>query len=172
MLKPLVFVIGTSRPDGNTHKLLHHVNQKHNAPIIDLCQRRISYFDYEHRNSGDDFIPTIEEILHYRTIGLVSPLYWYTVSAQMKTFIDRWSDLLSIRKDLGQALKGKNTFLIATGSEEDMLPLGMEETIRLSSMYMEMVFRGSFYAKVETDHQFLPQDLKRATQFVDTMFEL
>ena len=35
------------------------------AKIIDLKSKNISYFDYEHKNMDDDFIPTMLEILEY-----------------------------------------------------------------------------------------------------------
>ncbi|MCI5065774.1 NAD(P)H-dependent oxidoreductase [bacterium] len=105
--KQLIFLIASSRRSGDTWSLLEQMNAVYQFPVIDISVLDISYFDYEHRNIDDDFITTIETILQYQIIGFVSPVYWYTVSAQMKTFIDRMSDLLSERKDLGRALAGK-----------------------------------------------------------------
>ena len=129
----LAFVIGTSRADGNTRRLLDHVNSDFDAPIVDLATLNISCFDYNAQNLNDDFIPTIESLLPLSTIGFVSPMYWYTVSAQLKIFIYRFSDVLGPRKDLGRQLRGKNTFLLATGNTEEQITLGMEEVIRRSS---------------------------------------
>jgi multimeric flavodoxin WrbA len=80
-------VIGTSRHDGNTWKILRAANEHLQLPVFDLSALRISYFDYTYTNLGDGFIPTIEKLLEHETIGLVSPVYWYSVSAQIKTFI-------------------------------------------------------------------------------------
>jgi len=49
----------------------------------------------------------MEELVHAPSWILATPLYWYSVSAQAKTFLDRLSDLLVFRKDLGQALRGR-----------------------------------------------------------------
>jgi multimeric flavodoxin WrbA len=111
-------VIGTSRPDGNTWRVLRGANEGVKLPILDLACMRISYFDYRHATQGDDFITIVEKLLQFDTIGLVTPVYWYSVSAQMKTFIDRLSDLLGPRKDLGRHLRGKRLFLMATGSSK------------------------------------------------------
>ena len=167
MDKRIVYLVASSRLDGNTWALLEHMNSLHQFKAIDLGARHISYFDYSHKNIDDEFIGTVEELLEFDTIGFVSPVYWYTVSAQMKTFIDRISDLLSERKDLGRALAGKNTFLIATGGTDDSLPQGMEDTIKLTSQYMDMKFLGSFYAKATGTREFLDGSLEDANKFLD-----
>lgn len=172
MSSSVVFIIGTSRKEGNTWQLLNHVNRAHQARVIDLSELNISYYDYDHKNIDDDFIGVVEEIQQYKTIGFVSPVYWYSVSAQMKAFIDRFSDLLTKRKDLGRALAGKNTFLLATGGTDEDLPKGMEDTIRLTSNYMDMEFLGSSYVLVKEDFEFSDTDLQNTQKFVDSMSEI
>ncbi|MBN8549879.1 MAG: NAD(P)H-dependent oxidoreductase [Deltaproteobacteria bacterium] len=166
MANDLAFVIGTSRADGNTRRVLDHVNLQFKAPIFDLAALDISCFDYEARNLTDDFIPTIESLQAFSTIGFVSPMYWYTVSAQMKTFIDRLSDLLGPRKDLGRKLRGKNTFLLATGNTEKQITPGMEEVIKRTSDYMGMSYRGAYYAHIKVDLAPDSGTLRDATEFV------
>lgn len=169
MKNKTIMLIGSSRRDGNTWSLIEHINSLYEFDTIDLTALNITYYDYQHANIGDDFIRTIEKVLRYDTIGFVSPVYWYTVSAQMKTFIDRISDLLSERKDLGRALAGKNTFLIATGATDEALPQGMEDVIKLTSKYIDMNFQGSFYAKVLRDGQFSDGTLKAALNFINDL---
>ena len=144
----------------------------HQFKVVDISELNLSYFDYDHGNIDDDFIPTIEKILEYRTIGFVSPVYWHTISAQMKTFIDRISDLLSKRKDLGRALARKRTFLLASGSTDDELPQGMEDTIKLTSDYMDMEYLGSFYAKVVGEREYDQDTLERAESFLNKLIEI
>jgi RimJ/RimL family protein N-acetyltransferase len=103
-------------------------------------------FDYKHQNANDDFIPLMEELVTYDTIVLASPVYWYAVSSYMKTFLDRWSDLLTIRKDLAQKLERKRLFLIASFAAD--APLGcvsFENPIRQSCQYMNINYGGCFY---------------------------
>ncbi len=146
--------------------LLDHLNVGFEFPLIDLSEKNISYFDYEARNADDDFLPVIEQVLEFEKIGFVSPLYWYTVSAQMKTFIDRLSDLLFFRKDLGRALAGKKTFLIASGNTDEVLPTSMSDVIRLSSQYMDMKYLGDFYSKAMKDGVFKEKSLSEGQQFL------
>lgn len=53
----------------------------------------------------------------YNPIILATPVYWYSMSALMKTFIDRWGDLLDIRKDIGRRLTNKELYIITSFGE-------------------------------------------------------
>ncbi|MCB0354976.1 MAG: NAD(P)H-dependent oxidoreductase [Bdellovibrionales bacterium] len=167
----LAFILGTSRSDGNTRRLLNYVNREMNASVVDLATLNISYFDYEGKNLDDDFIPTIESLQDYSMLGFVSPMYWYTVSAQLKIFVDRLSDLLGPRKDLGRKLRGKSTFLIATGNTETEITSGMEEVIAKTSEYLGMNYQGAFYGHVREDLILEPQMLKDAAGFMSRILE-
>jgi len=108
-LKNTVIILGSSRSDGDTAQVCHKLKDQIDCDIIDLKEYEISYYDYQHKNKSDDFIPIIRRILtEYQTIILATPVYWYTMSGIMKVFIDRFSDLLTIEKDLGRKLRGKN----------------------------------------------------------------
>ncbi len=167
-----ILVVGTSRSDGNTWGVLAGANQSTNFPTVDLAKLNISYFDYNARNLDDDFIPTIRKILSYGAIGLVSPVYWYTVSAQMKTFLDRFSDLLGPHKELGRQLRGKRLFLLATGNTEESMPISMDETIRLTAKYLGMDYVGSHYIRVVEDSVFDPESISRARDFLKSQIRI
>jgi multimeric flavodoxin WrbA len=149
MTKP-IFILGSSRSFGNTRNVLMDVSGKADIPMIDLLTKRISFFDYNHHNQRDDFIPLVESLLAYDTIVLATPVYWYSMSAIMKIFIDRISDLITIRKDLGRQLNGKNLFVIA--SYGTSVPRGFEETFAQTCVYMKMHYLGTsfFHSKPDT----------------------
>lgn len=161
-------VIGTSRPDGNTWRVLRGANEGLSLPIVDLASLNISHFDYDHANLGDDFTPTIEKLLEFDTIGLVTPVYWYSVSAQMKTFIDRLSDLLGPRKDPGRQLRGKRIFLMATGSTEGSIPDCMEQMLRLTADYLGMTYEGAHYSYIEEDLAIGAEIVSQARGFLES----
>lgn len=167
MTHTTALVIGTSRPDGNTWRVLRAANAKLALPVFDLATLRFSAFDYNFRNLDDDFIPTIEKLVEYDTIGLVSPVYWYSVSAQMKIFIDRFSDLLGPRKDLGRRLRGKRLFLMANGSTDQLIPQSMEQMVKLTSEYLGMRYIGSHYSLIPNDTAISSELLKPATLFLE-----
>ena len=161
-------VIGTSRHDGNTWRVLRGANERLQLPVFDLASLHISYFDYNSDNLKDDFIPTKEKLVTFEPNGLVSPMYWYSVSAQMKTFIDRLSDPLGPRKHLGRQLKGKRLFLMATGSTEEVLPDCMTQMIRLTANYMGMRYEGAHYSRILEDLSVTPEVIKQARNFLES----
>lgn len=119
-----VIILGSSRSSGDTEKVVLKIQERIDCDIIDLNEYAISYYDYEHMNRNDDFLPLMKDIIEkYQTIIFATPVYWYTMSGIMKVFFDRISDLLTIEKDLGRALRGKNfaaiSCCIGSGVEEE-----------------------------------------------------
>jgi aminoglycoside 6'-N-acetyltransferase len=163
-----IIIVGSSCQDGGVFKAAKLVIQDQNVPIIDLNKFNVSYYDYEHRNEKDDFLPLAELMIKHNPILLATPVYWYTMSAQMKTFIDRWSDLLELRKDIGRRLAGKDLYLIASYAGE--LPRAFEEPFAQMSQYLEMNYLGCFYYYSGEDPQRLAKNASLADQFSQKIF--
>lgn len=88
--------------------------------MIDLNDYHFSYFDYEHRNRDDDFIPLMRKITDdYDVFIFATPVYWYSMSGIMKVFFDRLSDLLSIEKDIGRRLRMKSMAVVSCSESQD-----------------------------------------------------
>ena len=66
------------------------------------------------------------------------------MSAQLKMFFDRLSDLITIRKDLGRLLRGKSVAVVASGTDETM-PDGFEVPFHRTCEYLGMTYVGAFY---------------------------
>jgi multimeric flavodoxin WrbA len=115
-----IAVIGSSRRNGNTGKLIDIIAKELNIEVIDLSLKDISPFDYEHKNFDDDFLPLMDHILLHDNIIFVSPVYWFSMSAQMKIFVDRMSDFLSLEelKNTGRKLRGKIGYVVSTSISE------------------------------------------------------
>ncbi len=138
---PLV-ILGSSKSDGNTRKAVDLVIAGHPVEVVDLSKLNISYYDYDNANVGDDFIPLAEKMLRHDPLILATPVYWYSMSGIMKTFVDRWTDLITVRKDIGRKLKGKKIFLISTFAGE--FPAAFEDPFRLTSGYLDMDYAGCY----------------------------
>jgi hypothetical protein len=90
----------------------------------------------------------------------------------MKTFLDRFSDLLGPHKELGRQLRGKRLFLLATGNTEESMPISMDETIRLTAQYLGMEYVGSHYIRVVEDLVFDPESISRARDFLKSQIRI
>lgn len=113
--------------------------------LVDLLNFKIHPYNYDQsKNSHDDFKTIVKKMLEAENIIFATPVYWYAMSGTLKNFFDRFSDLL--RTPEGRALKGKKTYLIATGSDPE-LPPGFETPFRLTSEYFEMDYQRAFYLK-------------------------
>jgi multimeric flavodoxin WrbA len=140
-----VVVLGSSRSNGNTSQLSQYISERLDAEFIDLNQFSISAFDYEHRNIGDDFARLIESLVQYPHIIFATPVYWYSMSSQMKVFFDRFTDLLTVHKDLGRSLRGIKCSVISTGTDEK-LPACFLDQFKLTFEYLGLDFVGCHYS--------------------------
>jgi len=121
-MKKTIAIIGSSRRNGNTGKLIDRIALDLNIEVIDLLAKDISAFDYEHNNIDDDFLPLMDHLLKHDNIIFASPVYWFAMSAQMKVFIDRLSDFLSVKalKDKGRGLKEKTGYIVSTSISKEI----------------------------------------------------
>jgi multimeric flavodoxin WrbA len=145
-----VIIVGSSRSDGNTSKIVSKISNQINADLIDLREYTISYYDYENKNSEDDFLSLMKSIIEkYDTLIFATPVYWYTMSGIMKVFFDRFSDLIRIEKELGRKLRGKNMFVISN-SDDDTLDYDFYLPFRLSANYLGITYLGEKHLSYET----------------------
>jgi hypothetical protein len=142
MARPLV-LLGSSRGDGETMRAVN-IAFEGRADCLNLQDYNIGLYDYENANRGDDFLKVIDIVLQRETIVFATPVYWFAMSALLKTFIDRLTDLISIEKKRGRALAGKSAWLISTGTEEG-LPDGFEVPFARTCEYFAVAYRGSAY---------------------------
>ncbi|MEO9804528.1 MAG: NAD(P)H-dependent oxidoreductase [Reichenbachiella sp.] len=147
--KSILSVMGSSRSDGHTKLVTEYFSNMNGGEILDLNSQNISYYDYEHQNRDDDFLNLIRSfVANNDVLVLVTPIYWYTMSAQMKTFLDRISDLLTIEKDLGRQLRGKSMALISQ-TEGDHVNSWFAEPFSLTAKYLGMEFKGHAHVSIE-----------------------
>ena len=138
-------ILGSARGDSNTLAAVRKLSPVMDYELIDLRERRIAYYNYAHPgDNSDDFLGIVRKMLDSETIIFATPVYWYAMSGVMKVFFDRFSELLSTHKPLGKALKGRQTYLIATGSDLD-LPPGFEIPFKLTSEYFKMTYVKALY---------------------------
>ena len=145
MEKKAVAIIGSSRSHGNTRAFLDFLIGDLDISVIDINDLKISPYDYQHQNQNDDFLPLMKKLINdYETFIFATPVYWYTYSCQMKMFLDRFSDFLTLEKNLGRQLRSKNTLLVTTGASSEA-PKCLIETFRLTFSYLGLNILGELY---------------------------
>lgn len=145
-MKKTVIIQASSKSNGNTNRVINYLNSNNSFDVIDLKTKNIGVFEYDFSNANDDFIPVMEEVINnYDTIVFATPVYWYTMSATLKIFFDRLSDLLKYKKDLGRLLRGKNMAMISNSGQND-LKNGFEMPFIESANYLGMNYLGSTHS--------------------------
>ena len=116
-----VIIIGSSRKNGETKKVVEELIRISNWDLIDLTDFKISHFDYEHLNQDDDFIYLLKRITeNYDVLIFATPVYWYSMSGIMKVFFDRITDLLRIEKEIGRKLRNKYMAVISCSNGDNL----------------------------------------------------
>jgi len=120
----IIAIVGSPRPKGNTNYLVDRALEaaaELGAQVkkIDLSKYKInpclghddsSTFESCTQRVGTNWI--IEEFLNADGVILATPIYWYNVSAQMKTFIDR--NHFPYKHDLKYKAKTVGLIVVAT----------------------------------------------------------
>jgi len=130
--------------NNSTDIILKELFKNYSTDYIYLRDLDISYYDSENKNIDDDFISVAEKMSKSNIIIFATPVYWYTMSASMKTLFDRFTDLITIRKDLGRMLEGKKCYIVASGFAEET-PEHFETPFKLTMEYFQMKYKGCFY---------------------------
>jgi multimeric flavodoxin WrbA len=142
-MKPLV-ILGSARSDGETRRAVDIAFPGHSAQLVTLPDFAIGGYSYDHFNADDAFGAISDAMVAAQKIVFATPVYWYAMSAPMKIFFDRLSDLTENRRTQGKALAGKFVWLIATGTDVD-LPQGFEIPFARTADYFGMTYCGAAY---------------------------
>ena len=82
----------------------------------------------------DDMTPIYKDIRECNTIAIISPVYWWQVSAQAKLFIDR---LYSLERE---ELEGKKLIVVVNGAEKtgDKEYSTLNDAFKMMADYLKM----------------------------------
>ncbi|HEU4451532.1 MAG TPA: NAD(P)H-dependent oxidoreductase [Longimicrobium sp.] len=168
-MSTVIAILGSSRSHGNTRLVLDAVLADRSVERIDLAEHRIAPYDYGHGNAGDGFLPLAEAMVRADVIVFATPVYWYSMSAQLKAFIDRMTDMTRYRKELGRAMAGKTVYLVASSTTPE-LPPGFEVPFQLTCDYFGMRWGGAFHGYFEADRVLSPEVARQAAGFGARVF--
>ncbi len=140
-----IIINGSSKPKGNTFKMVERLKEQLEADVLDLTTKNIQAFDYTFENQNDDFNQTMHHLLdHYDNIIFATPVYWYTMSGLLKNFIDRFTDGLLHDKALGRKFENKSMAALACGSSKEPIE-GFFIPFQKTAVYLKMNYLGDVH---------------------------
>ncbi|MBZ3907289.1 flavodoxin family protein [Streptomyces griseiscabiei] len=154
MTRRFLFVLGSSRPDGNSEMLARAAAEQLPGDVerrwLDLAEHRLPDFedlrhDSDHvRPEGDSRAVLLDATLAATDLVIVSPLYWYSVSAHVKRYLDHWSGWLRTPGlDFKQTMAGRTLWgVTALAHEEEEVAEPLVGTLNNSAAYLGMRFGG------------------------------
>lgn len=154
MTRRFLFVLGSSRSDGNTELLARRAAEQLPEDVeqqwIDLAAHPLPDFE-DLRHDSDHARPTqgnpallFDATLAATDIVIVSPLYWYSVSAHVKRYLDCWSGWLRTPgADFKATMAGRTLWgVTALAHKEQEVADPLVGTLNNSAAYMKMRFGG------------------------------
>ncbi|MFD5568236.1 flavodoxin family protein [Streptomyces cadmiisoli] len=154
MNRRFLFVLGSSRSEGNTELLAREAAEQLPADVeqrwIDLAEHPLPDFE-DLRHDSDHVRPTdgstallLDATLAATDIVIASPLYWYSLSAHTKRYLDHWSGWLRTPGiDFKATLAGRTLWgVTALAHEESEVADPLIGTLNHSAAYMGMRFGG------------------------------
>jgi multimeric flavodoxin WrbA len=167
MILRTAIIVASARKTGHTHHIVDVLHRQSKWPVYDLLDYTIHYFDYDNAHQDDDFMPLIRELLgHYDAFVFATPVYWYTMSAPMKTFFDRITDLLLFDKPLGRQLRGKAMGVLSCANDAGIIA-GFDQPFAASADYLGMTYKGHIHTWLE--NQSPPAVVRQSiTTFIQT----
>ncbi|MGW0392661.1 flavodoxin family protein [Streptomyces sp. NPDC003042] len=178
--RSFLFVLGSSRPDGNTEILARAAAEQLPADVpqrwVDLAQLPLPDFqdgrhDSDTWRAGENEEALLRATLEATDIVIASPLYWYTVSAQTKRYLDYWSGWLSLAdSDFKGRMAGRTLWGVTVMAEEDEgVADALVTTLNHTAAYLGMRFGGVLLGNGSRPGQV--RDDERAALRAKTFFE-
>jgi NAD(P)H-dependent FMN reductase len=160
----LAYCAAHSLPDSTRQQWLHLLDNPL-PPFVDL------------RHNGSYALPTgnarvlFDATLKATDLVLVVPLYWYSLPATAKQYLDYWSAWLRTPAlNFREQMRGKTLWLIAVSSGEQSETEPLVATFLLTAEYMQMHWGGLLYGTGSrpNDIQDDAQAQQRAKSFFQT----
>ncbi|MEU0218434.1 NAD(P)H-dependent oxidoreductase [Streptomyces sp. NPDC006265] len=181
MTRRFLFVLGSARAEGNSELLARRAAEQLPPDVeqewIDLTELPVPDFE-DLRHDSDHVRPTegdvarlLEATLAATDIVIVSPLYWYSVSAQTKRYLDYWSGWLRTPGlDFKATLDGRTLWgVTALAHTQEVVADPLVGTLHNSAAYMGMRFGGVLLGNGSKPGDVLTDDaaLTRAKTFFE-----
>lgn len=150
-----VFLLASARRDGNTEQLARAAAEALPADVqqtwLRLMDLPLPPFE-DIRHSAGIYPPPqgndktlLDATLAASDLVFVAPLYWYSVPASAKQYLDYWSGWLRVEGlDFKNRMRGKKMWCVSVISSDERHEADpLIECLRLSAEYMQMTWCGT-----------------------------
>ncbi|MGW1889295.1 flavodoxin family protein [Streptomyces sp. NPDC002004] len=154
MARTFLFLLGSSRTESNTEMLARKAAEQLPGDVeqrwLRLADHPLPEFedlrhDSDHRRPVDGHAALLlDATLDATDIVVASPLYWYSVSAPTKRYLDHWSGWLRV-PEIGfkATLAGRRLWgVTALAHQEEEVAAPLIGTLHHTAAYMGMRFGG------------------------------
>ncbi|MFD9909760.1 flavodoxin family protein [Streptomyces sp. NPDC059063] len=158
MTRKFLFVLGSARSDGNTELLARKAAEQlpadveqrwlhladHPLPDFDDLRHDKVYARARPLPEGTNEALLLDATLDATDIVIASPLYWYSVSATVKRYLDFWDAWLEVPGlDFKEKMKDRTLWgVTALAHPEEEAADHLIGTLRFSAAYFPMRFGG------------------------------
>jgi len=178
--REFVFILGSARHGGNTEHLARYAARSLPDSIkqtwIHLLDQGLPLFeDIRHHETRTYSIASegekalLDATLAATDLVIASPVYWYSISAATKLYLDHWSGWMRLEGvDFKARMESKSLWAISALSDEDWSGAQpLIDTLRLSAEYMKMNWGGALlgYGNRPGDIMNDAASLERAEKF-------
>ena len=164
-----LFLLGSTRRLGNSEQLAycaaHHLPPQASQQWLHLLDYPLPIFE-DLRHHGVYQAPAgnakvlLEATLNATDLVLVAPLYWYSLPAPAKHYLDYWSAWLRTPTiDFRAQMQGKRLWVITVSSGPRHEAQPMEDALIMSAAYLQMDWSGMLFGTGSR-----PNDIQHDTQ--------
>ncbi len=175
----ITVLFGGSRDYGNTAALVKEALNGYDYEWINLTKLKFNPVrDVRHQHEtildyNDDYQEVIDKVLQSDEVIFASPVYWYSVSATLKSFIDHWSETLQDPRyvDFKEKMARINFRLIIVGGDSPRIKaLPCVQQIEYSLQYLGAHLQDYLIGYAERlgdirDDSYAMKEAKRWNQF-------
>jgi NAD(P)H-dependent FMN reductase len=154
--RSFLFLLSSSRRDGNSEQLARRAANGLPASYpqiwLNLADLPLPAFADLRHAAKENWTPTVtgnartllEATLAATDLVMVAPVYWYSLPAAAKLYLDHWSAWLRAPGyDFKARMAGKTLWAVSAYSDTDpRFAEPLKETLRLSADYMQMRWGG------------------------------
>ncbi|MEV1320135.1 NAD(P)H-dependent oxidoreductase [Micromonospora arborensis] len=178
--RSFLFLLASARHGGNTEALARHAASQLPSEVeqrwLRLDELPLPLFrDVRHEGEGAYPVPTgaerllLDATLDATDLVIASPVYWYSVSAAAKLYLDYWAGWLRVPGVHFKArMRGRSMWAVGAHTSADAASIEpFRATLRLSAEYLGMRWRGALLAYANRPGQVLADEdaLRRAAEF-------